>query len=108
MSRYDYEIYQLACVEENRARHFTSTEHQKTLGLDPREGVYKKTYAGEIDADNAIDALNKLYFEFNMNRPKDFSGHSLSVSDIVRLNGDDWYVEPIGFNCIEERDKEEN
>ena len=106
MSRYSYEIFQLENVEENRARFFMSSEHQRTLGLDPREGVYKKTYAGEIDAANAIDALDKLYYEFNVNRPIDFYGHSLSVSDVVRLNGDDWYVDPFSFYCIKERIKE--
>jgi len=36
--------------------------------------------------------LEDIFIKFNEDRPKDFQGHSLSVSDIVVLNKDGSYV----------------
>ena len=102
-----YEILQLESVEGNRKRFFVSTEHQKTLGLDPRDGIYKKMWEGEISVDKTLDALDKLYMTFNVDRPKGFEGHSLSVSDVIRLDGDDYYINPYGFEKIEVKGEEE-
>ena len=55
---------------------------------------YEKVYSGSLDAnENTIEeALEDIFTTFNINRPKDFKGHSLSVSDIVRLTiGDTYY-----------------
>ena len=48
---------------------------------------------------NSTYTYDKAFREFNINRPKDFKGHSLSVSDIVELDGnmaycdmDDWQI----------------
>ena len=45
--------------------------------------------------------LEGLYEKFNMDRPSDFHGHSLSVSDIVALKTAGMvsfhYVDSIGF-----------
>ena len=54
--------------------------------------------AGMTDAE--FDAL-ELYLTFNLKRPPDFRGHSLSVSDVVVLNREGkagaFYVDRIGF-----------
>ena len=103
-----YEILQLECIEENWKRFFVSTEHQRTLRLDPRDGVYKKMWEGETDGETAEDVLEKLYMTFNVDRPEGFEGHSLSVSDVIRLDGDDYYINPYGFECIRTREEKEN
>ena len=103
-----YEIWQLESVEENRKRFFVSTEHQRTLGLDPRDGVYKKMWEGETDGETTEIILEGLFEKFNVDRPEGFMGHSLSVSDIIRLDGDDWYINPYGFECIRTREEREN
>ena len=45
--------------------------------------------------------MNELYETFNIRRPEDFRGHSLSVSDIVALKQNGvvscHYVDSIGF-----------
>ena len=68
---------------------------------------YEKVYEGEIDASMTCQATAERLFEkFNINRPEDFHGHSMSVSDIVVL-GDNrvkLYCEPIGFRRISEGD----
>ena len=47
------------------------------------------------------EALEELYLTFNLKRPADFRGHSLSVSDVVVLNREGkagaFYVDRIGF-----------
>ena len=39
----------------------------------------------------------ELFELFNLNHPKDFHGHSLSVSDIVELNGVNYYCDAMGW-----------
>ena len=52
---------------------------------------YNNVYEGEIleDLTNS-DLLEKIFYIFNMKRPDDFKGHSLSVGDIVVLHEDDY------------------
>jgi hypothetical protein len=41
--------------------------------------------------------LESLFAKFNINHPADFKGHSLSVSDIIELNGKYYYCDSISF-----------
>jgi hypothetical protein len=58
------------------------------------------------------ETLDKLYEQFNLNHPADFTGHSLSVSDIVALrqNGEVscHYVDSFGFSELPSFLKPEN
>ncbi len=51
-------------------------------------------------------SLEDIYTRFNIDHPKDFKGHSLSVSDVVVLhqNGQDaaHYVDSVGFQEVPE------
>ena len=53
---------------------------------------------------SAIETLESLYETFNINRPTDFKGHSLSISDIVALKQHDvityHYCDRIGFKTL--------
>lgn len=46
------------------------------------------------------DLLEEVFFKFNVDRPNNFTGHSLSVSDIVDVDGVKYYVDPYGFAKI--------
>lgn len=72
--------------------------NEKLGGVDFNE--YKQTYEGEIDGDDTIQILEKLFEIFNINHPKDFRGHSLSVSDIVILDGAKYYCDSMGWEKI--------
>ena len=62
---------------------------------------YKLVYEFTNDSDSDIDIiLEKVFVDFNIHRPNDFKGHSLSVSDIVKLNNKLYYVDSIGFKEI--------
>ena len=37
---------------------------------------------------------------FNLSKPNDFHGHSLSVSDVVELDGEKYYVERFGWKKV--------
>ena len=43
------------------------------------------------------NTLEELFEVFNVERPADFKGHSLSVSDIVELDGHYYYCDNVGW-----------
>ena len=55
---------------------------------------YKLIYTGKP---RSSDTLEDIYYRFNMEIPLDFTGHSLSVSDVVVLNGKAFFVDSVGF-----------
>ena len=62
---------------------------------------YKQVYDGNIDAEeNVIGTLEKIYLMFNLSKPNDFCGHSLSVSDVVELDKEKYYVERFGWKKV--------
>lgn len=62
---------------------------------------YKQVYDGNIDTEeNVISTLEKIYSMFNAYRPKDFNGHSLSVSDVVELDEEKYYVDRFGWKKL--------
>lgn len=58
---------------------------------------YEEVYHGEKEGDNPFAVLEDLFVEFNINHPIDFRGHSLSVSDVVELDGKHYYCDSCGW-----------
>ena len=48
---------------------------------------YEKIYSGEISGKSPEDVLEKLYVIFNVQHPADYTGRSLSKSDLIKLEG---------------------
>lgn len=74
----------------------------KYLPQPPAPGNYDILYTGPIAcAQNQSATLENLFEIFNINRPGDFTGHSLSVSDIIALKQDGvvsyHYCDNVGF-----------
>ena len=72
------------------------------LSQPPSPGNYDILYTGPIAcAQNQSATLENLFEIFNINRPGDFTGHSLSVSDIIALKQDGvvsyHYCDNVGF-----------
>lgn len=65
---------------------------------------YDVVYEGEIEDENKPDTyyLEMLFTKFNIAHPEDFKGHSLSVSDVVELNGVNYYCDSAGWVKVEE------
>lgn len=102
-----YAIYQLKNDETLRNHRFESLHHLLKLGLTVDHKNYDLTYTGHFEA--AADTngtLNRIYDKFNEDRPKDFIGHSLSMSDVIVLkqNGEltAHYVDSSGFKEVPE------
>ncbi|MGM9600663.1 MAG: YodL domain-containing protein [Faecousia sp.] len=95
-----YEIWQLKDMPENRFLQFTPFEVANKFRLT--ESRYDKVY--EAEATEADDTLDKLFYKFNVERPKDFKGHSMSISDIVVLHSAGkrtaWYCDAFGFQEV--------
>ena len=64
---------------------------------------YESKYQGELKPGETLDTL---YERFNIHRPENFTGHSLSVSDVIVLeSGGDkraFYVDSFGFCEVED------
>ena len=89
-----YKIYQLNKEHENLL--FRGYK-EETFNIDN----YKEVYSGEIETTgNIVNDLDNIYLKFNGVHPEDFKGHSLSVSDIVELDGNVYYVERMGWKKL--------
>ncbi len=73
----------------------------KTSGFNIHQ--YKKVYEGEVeDQGSVLKTLNHLFEKFNYQPPSDFHGHSLSVSDVVVLDGVSYYCDSYTWVYIKE------
>lgn len=64
---------------------------------DYYEKVYE--YGEEIDVPEKV-YLEQVFTDFNINRPDDFKGHSLSVSDLVKLNDNLYFCDSFGYELL--------
>jgi hypothetical protein len=67
------------------------------------QGVYKDT-----GKETLRKICEELFYIFNMQRPEDFTGHSLSISDVIELVtfGDSqfYYCDMFGFTRLHKKD----
>lgn len=81
-----FAIYQLKHAEQTRDLRFAPLEHITAAGIVVDRNNYDLVYTGSLDGNGSTnEKLEALFETFNVNRPEDFKGHSLSVSDIVAL-----------------------
>ena len=100
----NYKIYQLDRNNINVMldhRMFESWDMlQKTCGFSKH--CYLKIYEGEVEnKGELIKTLDYLFEKFNLAHPEDFHGHSLSVSDVVELDGVWYYCDSYGWVNVE-------
>lgn len=82
-----FAIYQLKDNEELRNYRFSGTRELKAMGLTIERENYNLVYVGKLGESSSLNrTLNEIYEQFNIDHPQDFTGHSLSVSDVVSLN----------------------
>lgn len=97
-----YGIYQLRESGE-RTYQFMGMREASNFGFEIHGEDYELIYSDRLGME---DTLNSLYEKFNINHPQDFTGHSLSVSDVVvmRKNGESkaYYVDSFGFTELPE------
>ena len=97
-----YTILQLKNIRDSRYA-FMSYDYAKEHGLSLDD--YDVVYEDEIETGRYIEnTLENIFTKFNINRPEDFKGHSMSVSDIVILGGEYWYTDSFGFKKLNKHD----
>ena len=95
-------IYQLKDGGSTRNLRFESLDYIKKFKQLPVIENYNLVYSAPMKVDTTLESL---YTEFNINRPVDFAGHSLSVSDIVVLSDKGkntaYYLDSVGWEQID-------
>ena len=103
-----FSIFQIKGGDETRDLRFEPYDRLTATGhrVDPKN--YALVYSAELTPGTSLE---DIYTRFNIDHPKDFKGHSLSVSDVVVLhqNGQDTahYVDSFGYKEVPEFFKEQ-
>lgn len=91
-------IYQITARDTEHDYRFMNLDFVKRHGMEVNRADYELVYTAPL---TEKDTLEAIYERFNIQRPADFTGHSLSVSDVVVLNDGKsikaCYVDSIGF-----------
>ena len=108
-SEKQFGIYQITARDQEHDYRFMNLDFVKRHGMEVNRADYELIYAAPL---TEKDTLDGIYERFNIQRPADFTGHSLSVSDVVVLNDGStvkaYYVDSIGFAELPEFFKERN
>ena len=104
-----FQIYQLKRGENTRELQFESYDRLKESRQTLNPDHYVKVYEAELTKGLSLE---DIYTRFNIDHPKDFYGHSLSVSDVVVLHKDGkdsaHYVDRFGYKDAPEFLKPQN
>ena len=98
-----FAIYQIKDAPETRDYRFEAYESLQEAGLAVDRQNYDLVHTAPLDGKTTLE---DIYRTFNLDRPADFTGHSLSVSDIVVLTRsgkeEAHYCDSFGFTPVPE------
>ena len=98
-----YSIYQLKHGDETRDLRFEPYDRLQAAGNVVDRANYELVYSAPLAPGTSLE---DIYTRFNIDHPKDFKGHSLSVSDVVVLHQDGQdtahYVDSFGYKSVPE------
>lgn len=86
-------------VENANYKLFTPLVRLERLGLQFNKNDYKVVYNGEMDVEDVEDVYMRLQFT----KPNGYKGHSLSVSDIVYMDGKYMFCDSYGFVDVSDK-----
>ncbi len=96
-------IYQLNNSPQARDIHFMNSDFLEMKGVAISRENYNLIYTAPLEEGTSLE---DIFTRFNIERPEDFTGHSLSVSDIVVLhqNGENTchFVDSFGYKEVPE------
>ncbi|MBR6984241.1 MAG: DUF3849 domain-containing protein [Ruminococcus sp.] len=81
-------IYQLKRTPENRDISFAGLDYLEKMGKEINRDNYNLVYCYNEDlskVENMPAFLESVFGKFNNDHPKDYEGHSLSVSDVIAV-----------------------
>ena len=98
-----FSIYQIKGGDETRDFRFEPYDHLQAAGNVVDRANYELVYSAPLAPETSLE---DIYTRFNIDHPKDFKGHSLSVSDVVVLHQDGQdaahFVDSVGFREVPE------
>ena len=101
-TRRTFGIYQIKDDSPGENYAFMNMRFIESHGMQIKKEDYKLVYVGELSGNMSLD---DIFERFNIDRPEDFRGHSLSVSDIVVLNDGEkviaHFVDSISFEQLD-------
>lgn len=100
-----YSIYQVKRGEEYARLSFNSWNELKKFNIPFDKNNYEAVYGGYVSDVSRSQGrgviLDNIYTKFNIDRPEDFRGHSLSVGDVIVLEDNNvssaFYVDSYGM-----------
>lgn len=106
-----YTIYQLTDTPDTIPLRFMGIDWLEQKDIPVEKSNYTALYTGDLKPQpTTTGTLEKIYEDFNLHRPADFTGHSLSVSDVVALKQNGQisyhYCDHIGFKELPDFGKE--
>ena len=101
-TRRTFGIYQIKDDSPGENYAFMNMRFIESHGMQIKKEDYKLVYVGDLSGNMS---LGDIFERFNIDRPEDFRGHSLSVSDIVVLNDGEkvtaHFVDSISFEQLD-------
>ena len=98
-----FSIYQIKGGDETRDFRFEPYDRLQAAGNVVDKANYELVYSAPLAPETSLE---DIYTRFNIDHPKDFKGHSLSVSDVVVLHQDGQdtahYVDSFGYKSVPE------
>lgn len=97
-------------VKDKEKRQMTKYQIWSNTSSDPErffdgykpEHSMKMSYEGEIDMEITQAVMNHLFMRFNQDdRPNGLVAHSLSVGDVIVVNGKAYTVDRMGFTQLD-------
>ena len=96
-----FSIYQIKGGDETRDLRFEPYDRLQAAGNVVDRANYELVYSAPLAPGTSLE---DIYTRFNIDHPKDFKGHSLSVSDVVVLHQDGQdaahYVDSFGYKEV--------
>lgn len=95
-------IYQINSERDEQRASFQNFERMNRYGIKFDSSVYDCVYDGNVDA----EGLEDVFYIFNIGdidrieNPASFRGHSLSVSDVVEVDGKFFFCDSFGWKEI--------
>ena len=96
-----YFIFQLKKDAESREFLFMGKQWHEKHGREISVSNYELSFGGPLFNKNSFEELEDIFVKFNLNRPDEFKGHSLSVSDVIVTVSDEgihaYFIDSFGY-----------
>ncbi|MCM1525050.1 MAG: YodL domain-containing protein [Ruminococcus sp.] len=104
---YAADIFRIYQVKSGEDYHYKRFAHFDELREDeyPNIADYDLVYTGNLSdyygVNDTPGEFDSIFAAFNLNRPDDFTGRSMSTSDVLVLHGDTpYYADSIGYKML--------